>query len=297
VSPEERPVFEVNEKGELEQHYRGRVVKRKINCNSFKEHVQKKYGLYVPDRVIYAVCAHYNAGNNMLFAGDPGTGKTMMIKALADYIGVLGDEKKGEYNGYFRVQMYPGITYVDFIGDWDYPRQLIAIQAIRTDIDVSPRNVDEMLKAVDEIVKRLHDPERYFRKGPAVRALEKGITGSILHIDELNRGSEESQALLFEITGEKQVTHPSGISFRTTDRYTPDGKEADFITEFPQFPVIIATINEGDVATVELSSALMRRFERVVFERPPVPVQLQVLERRISPDVLKRADEVVKSVL
>lgn len=267
--PEGRFVFK---DGELIDTQAG--VKRQIDCNKFAEFVTKEYGLRVPRATLYAVCVNYNVGNNMLFAGDPGVGKTMMIKALAEYTGIKDND------GYIRVQMYPGITYVEFIGDWDYPRQLVAVEALRGGIKVSPENIDEVERALEKISQIVYNPERMFRAGPAVRALEKAKTGSILHVDELNRGSEESQALLFEITGEKQVTHPSGKVFRSTDEYTSSGEKADWKVTFPQYPMIIATINEGDVATVELSNALLRRFVRIPFLRPGVKEILDVVSER-----------------
>ena len=289
--PEGRFLFQ---DGELIDTVAG--VKRQINCKKFADFVTKEYGLFIPRATLYAVCAHYNAGNNMLFAGDPGVGKTMTIKALAEYTGIMGN------GGYIRVQVYPGITYVEFLGDWNYPKQLIATEALRGSIRVSPENIGEVVKTLEQLDRIIYNTDRMFRKGPAVLALEKAERGSILHIDELNRGSEEFQALLFEIAGEKQVTHPSGIAtgegqytlkpFRSTDRFTSDGTEADWKTTFPQYPIVIATINEGDVATVELSNALLRRFMRIQFLRPGVREQLKALEMREKKD-LPKAKEVL----
>ncbi|HID09204.1 TPA: hypothetical protein EYP13_03165 [Candidatus Micrarchaeota archaeon] len=145
----------------------------------------------------------------------------------------------------------------------------------------------------------MRDVDRYFRKGPAVLALERARDGSILHIDELNRANEEFQALLFELTGEKEVTHPSGVTFRSADTYAPPVPYGEGVPAnpkkgiLPQFPIVIATINEGDVATVELSAALRRRFARVEFDRPSVGTILSVMRRTVGEDVLKGVASVI----
>lgn len=266
-------------------------VKRRLNCRVFKENLEKKWHLYLPDEVVNSVCVYYNIGSNMILAGPPGSGKTQLVKALIEEVGIPREN-------YIRVQAYPGITYVEFIGDWDYPRQLLVLEAVKGGVRVTPENVDELLKKLD-----LRNRDKYFIKGPAVRALERAKDGSILHIDELNRANEEFQSLLFEIAGEKQVTHPTAGTFTSTDEYAPpavygEGKKADpFHGIPPQFPIIVATINEGDVATVELSAALRRRFARVEFKRPSVDVILTAVRTTIGGDAIEGTAKVVKESL
>ena len=266
-------------------------VKRVLNCRKFKEDLEKKWNLYLDEPVVYAVCAFYNAGQNMILAGPPGSGKTQLVKALVEEANIPREN-------YIRVQAYPGITYVEFIGDWDYPRQLLVLEAVKGGVRVTPENVDELLKQLD-----LRNRDKYFNKGPAVRALEKAKDGSILHIDELNSANEELQSLLFEIAGEKQVTHPTAGTFTSTDEYAPpavygEGKKADpFHGIPPQFPVIVATINEGDVATVELSAALRRRFARVEFTRPPADVVVKVIKKTVGPEGIEYTARILKRTL
>lgn len=269
------------------------MVKRLINCREFRDYIRNEWNLEIDDSKIFAVCSFYNAGMNMILAGPPGVGKTQTIKALAEFVGI----PKGNY---VRVQAYPGITYIDFIGDWDYPRQMLVLEALKGGIKLTPENIDKILAALEgkegggEFAKYLNmrDVDKYFRKGPAVMVLERAKDGSILHIDELNRANEEFQALLFELSGEKAVTHPSGITFESTDPYAPPVPYGEDVPadpkkgRLPQFPIVIATINEGDVATVELSAALRRRFARVVFDRPSVSTMVSVVEKTAGMDVL-----------
>jgi len=280
------------------------MVKRTINCREFRDYVKNDWNLEIDDSTLFAVCAFYNTGQNMILAGPPGVGKTQTIKALADFV----ELPEGNY---LRVQAYPGITYVDFIGDWDYPKQMLVLEALKGGLKLTPENIDKIVSALEgkssggEFAEYLNmrDVDRYFRKGPAVMALERAKDGSILHIDELNRANEEFQALLFELSGEKEVTHPSGVTFSSTDRYAPpvpygEGTPADPKKgRLPQFPVIIATINEGDVATVELSAALRRRFARVVFERPSVGTMVSVVRKTAGDDVVGRVAKSIEANL
>ena len=69
-------------------------------------------------------------GKPMLIEGPPGVGKTELAKVIA----------KSFDRDFFRIQCYEGITFEQIVGEWNYQKQLLHLEAAKND----SKNVDEI---------------------------------------------------------------------------------------------------------------------------------------------------------
>lgn len=115
----------------------------------------------------------------MLIEGPPGVGKTELAKVIAN----------GFNRDFFRIQCYEGITFEQIVGEWNYQKQLLHLEAARNQKD----NEDKIFH------------EEYFIKRPLLSAfLNK--KPSILLIDEIDKADEEVESFLLQALGENEIT-------------------------------------------------------------------------------------------
>ena len=118
-------------------------------------------------------------GKPMLIEGPPGVGKTELAKVIA----------KSFDRDFFRIQCYEGITFEQIVGEWNYQKQLLHLEAAKNDSD----NVDEIFD------------DEFFIRRPLLNAfLNKN--DSVLLIDEIDKADEEVESFLLQALGEQEIT-------------------------------------------------------------------------------------------
>ena len=118
-------------------------------------------------------------GKPMLIEGPPGVGKTELAKVIAKSFG----------RDFFRIQCYEGITFEQIVGEWNYQKQLLHLEAAKKD----SFNEDTIFE------------EEYFIRRSLLNAfLNK--KDSVLLIDEIDKADEEVESFLLQALGEQEIT-------------------------------------------------------------------------------------------
>jgi MoxR-like ATPase len=154
-------------------------------------------------------------GRALLLEGEPGVGKTEVAKVLSQIFATP----------LIRLQCYEGIDISQAVYEWNYPRQLLELQARRHPGD-------------DTATSHLYT-EAFLLKRPLLQALDQAHDAApVLLIDELDRADEEFESFLLELLSDFQITIPELGTLRAKHR-----------------PIVIITSNR----TRDLHDALKRR--------------------------------------
>ncbi len=183
------------------------------------------------DDIVTTVLLALRLGKPLLVEGEPGAGKTELAKVLAD----------GFDTELVRLQCYEGLTAANALYEWNYTKQLLAVQSGDDDGSVFD--------------------DEYLLERPLLRALRhEGDRPPVLLIDEVDRADEEFEALLLETLSDFQVSVPE-LGTIAADRP----------------PVVVITSNR----TRALSDALTRRCLYLHLSPPSPEKERAILARKV----------------
>jgi len=213
-------------------------------------------GNYVADRSLATTLyLALSMGRPLFLEGEAGVGKTEIAKVLADRLG----------RTLVRLQCYEGLDVSSAVYEWNYPAQMIEIQAARA------AAVEDRERLVDEVFT-----ERFLIARPILKALEPDPAGApVLLIDELDRTDEPFEAYLLEVLADFQVTIPEIGTIKA-----------------PSPPIVVITSNR----TREIHDAIKRRCLYHWIDYPDAAREKQILAVKV-PGVSERlSDQVVAFV-
>jgi len=198
------------------------------------------------DRTVTTVHLALSLGRPLLVEGPPGSGKTELGKVLAESFDTE----------LIRLQCYEGLTAENALYEWNYTKQLLAVQADEGTVADDPTPEP----AADGRDRSVFG-EEYLLERPLLRALTAGGDAPpVLLIDEIDRADEEFEAFLLELLSDFQVSIPE---FGTVSAERP--------------PVVVLTSNR----TRGLSDALKRRCLYLNVEPPAFQTEYEIVRRKV----------------
>ncbi|WP_027891888.1 AAA family ATPase [Calidithermus chliarophilus] len=144
---------------------------------------------YIADKgLAVSVFLALKLGRPLLLEGEPGVGKTEIVKVLADMLSTR----------LIRLQCYEGLDVNNAVYEWDYARQMMQIRLLEASGERQAERVRHEVFGREFLLER-----------PLLQAL-KSVDGKapVLLIDELDRADEEFEAFLLEFLSDWQITIP-----------------------------------------------------------------------------------------
>jgi MoxR-like ATPase len=203
------------------------------------------HGYIADDALAMSVYLALRMQRPLFVEGAPGVGKTLLARVLADALEVQ----------LVRLQCHEGLDLAQAAYEWNYPRQLLELQA-HAGAEVASLYRDDMLL-----------------RRPLLQAIDAAHTRSpVLLIDEIDRADEEFESFLLELLSEFQITIPELGTIRAVHK-----------------PVVVLTSNR----TRDVHDALKRRCLYHWIDYPSVDTELAIVRSHVPTLSDKLAAQVV----
>ena len=217
----------------------------------------------VDDELLVTLYVSLQLGRPLLIEGEAGVGKTEVAKAMA---AALGREL-------VRLQCYEGLDESKALYEWNYQKQLLAIQVNMNQEKTPGADGCDCRRSNDEMTAELFG-ENYLLERPLLKSI-RSEEPVVLLIDEIDKSDEEFEAFLLELLSEMQVTIPELGTVKAVSR-----------------PFVVLTSNH----VRPLSAALRRRCAYLYIDYPSVEKEVEIITGRLPEIENQLARQVAETV-
>lgn len=206
-----------------------------MNLETLKQKMDAAHYIY-DDTLATVLAVALQLGRPLLIEGAAGVGKTEIAKVMASAL----DREL------VRLQCYEGLDESKALYEWNYQKQLLAIQ-----VNMANRDPEELTRSLFS--------DEYLLERPLLRSI-RSSKPVVLLIDEIDKADEEFEAFLLELLSEMQVTIPEAGTIRAKS-----------------VPFVVLTSNRAR----PLSEALRRRCAYLYIQYPDVDKELAILRAKL----------------
>lgn len=206
-----------------------------MTLEELKKNLDRTQYVY-DDTMLTVLYVALTLGRPLLIEGAAGVGKTEVAKVMAEALG----------RPLVRLQCYEGLDESKALYEWNYQKQLLAIQ------------VNQGQEDRQALTKSLFSDE-YLLERPLLQSIRSN-TPVVLLIDEIDKADEEFEAFLLELLSEMQVTIPEIGTVKARS-----------------IPFVVLTSNRAR----PLSEALRRRCAYLHIDYPDMEKELAILRKKL----------------
>ena len=206
-----------------------------MTLEELKKNLDRTQYVY-DDTMLTVLYVALTLGRPLLIEGAAGVGKTEVAKVMAEALG----------RPLVRLQCYEGLDESKALYEWNYQKQLLAIQ------------VNQGQEDRQALTKSLFSDE-YLLERPLLQSIRSDVP-VVLLIDEIDQADEEFEAFLLELLSEMQVTIPEIGTVKARS-----------------IPFVVLTSNRAR----PLSEALRRRCAYLHIDYPDMEKELAILRKKL----------------